>query len=417
MQNVNVTVCSGLCCSCGICAAVCPVSCIHFERKKETYLPIIDEAACIRCGKCLKICPGYSYTYEEEENMPPICLTVYTKDEEILENASSGGAVTSMVQKLLQEGIYETAFLAYDYQYEEQKKTVPVQKGDSLKGTQQSRYVPVSQENAVRYILAHPEEKVIYVGTGCAVHGLCKALSAAGQSRENILIMGLFCDQTMTYSIYEYIKNMKKWKSPVSAVHFRDKRAGGWPGNMRIEFSDGTNRHISAKERMLVKDFCRLERCLYCLDKLNAEADISFGDNYTKKDVKKEGTSSIVIRTLTGKQSFEYCKDLFFTAPSSYDEIKKSQHLDKKYNDQMVYNQIFAESHEGKEVEKGVPSDLKEYKTDKPKAVSKDKKRLRKKLRELRLGEEKKYVIMRRKKENKRIKMYADACKNILMRR
>jgi len=393
------------------------VSCIHYERKKETYLPVIDETVCIHCGKCLKSCPGYSYTYEAVEYMAPVCLTAYSKDENILKNATSGGVITAIVQKLLWEGIYETAFLVMDYHYEVQQQTVAVRKGDSLEKTQQSRYIPVSQENAVRYILEHPTEKVIFVGTGCAVHGLCKALLTAGRSRENVLILGLFCDQTMTYSIYEYIKNMKKWRSPVSAVHFRDKRAGGWPGHMRVEFKDGSYQHISAKERMLVKDFCKLERCLYCLDKLNVEADISCGDNYTDQDAKKEGTSSVIIRTPLGAESFEYCRDAFYTYPSDYKEIKSSQHLDRKYRNQMVFNQIFAMTHDGEPVEKGIPCDIKEYGNSIPKVTSKDEKKLRSKLLELRLGEQKRYAAICRKKKNKRVRMYMDACKGILMRR
>lgn len=406
IQNVDRTTGEGLCTSCGICAAVCPADCIRYERQKETYLPVIDYDKCIHCGKCLRVCPGYSYIYEEGVETEPVCFSVQARDEELLKNASSGGLITAMVKKLLQDEKYQKAFLALDYNYEKQAKTEPVKKGDDLRTSQQSRYLPVSQEKAIKYILENPEEKIIFVGTGCAVHGLCRALKAAGRSRENVLIFGLFCDQSMTYSIYEYMKKLKNWKSPVAALHFRDKRAGGWPGNLRIEFEDGTHENLSAKERMLVKDFCRQKRCLYCLDKLNAEADLSVGDNYTKKDDSKEGSNSLLLRTLQGKQAWEYCREEFQVFPADYQDIRQSQHLDKKWENQWINNLIFAKEHEGRKVEEGLPYDLRSCTVKNREVTKRDRKGLENKLRELTLGEKKAYALIRRKRAGKLGKMY-----------
>ncbi len=395
MQSIDRTTEEGLCTSCGVCAAVCPVSCIHFERVKENYLPVIDHDKCIRCGKCLRVCPGYSYTYDTGMGRKPACFSVQAKDKKLLKHASSGGLVTAMVRKLLRDGQYHTAFLVLDYDYANQLETKPVHDTQLLQKSQQSRYVPVSQEKAVRFILENSEKKVIFVGTGCAVHGLCNALKEAGRSRENILILGLFCDQTMTYSIYEYLKRLKSWNSPGKALHFRDKRAGGWPGNIRMEFQDGTHVHLPANERMMVKEFCRQKRCLYCMDKLNVEADLSVGDNYTQKDDSVEGSSSLMIRTACGQKAWEHCKDEFFMYRAEYQDIAGSQHLEKKFENQWRNNLVFAQAQKGRQVEYGIPCDLEPYGAADGKAGSRDRARLKKQLKKQRLGESRSYGRIR----------------------
>lgn len=404
-QNIDRTTEDGLCTSCGVCAAVCPVSCIRFERQDETYLPVIDYDKCIRCGKCLRVCPGYSYTYSAVTERKPVCFSVQAKDKKLLKHASSGGLVTAMVQKLLRDGQYHTAFLVRDYDYENQLETQSVQDGEMLQRTQQSRYLPVSQEKAVRFILGNPDEKVIFVGTGCAVHGLCNALKEAGRSRENILVLGLFCDQTMTYSIYEYLKRLKRWNSPMKALHFRDKRAGGWPGNIRMEFQNGTHVHLPANERMMVKEFCRQKRCLYCMDKLNVAADLSVGDNYTKKDDSAEGSSSLIIRTASGQRAWEYCQEEFFVSQAQYLDIADSQHLEKKLENQWRNNLVFAQAQNGRQVEYGVPCDLLPYGAAADKAGNRDKARLNKQLRKLCLGENRAYGRIRWYRTVKRARM------------
>lgn len=405
-QNIEKTTDEGLCTACGICAAVCPTSCISFERRKETYEPGIDHTKCIKCGKCLRVCPGYSYTYQTKMREEPVCFTVRAKDNKILKNASSGGLITAMVSRLLQDGQYQTAFLVMNYAYGNQVGTQPVHMGDSLCNSQQSRYLPVSQEKAVKYILENPQKKVIFIGTSCAVHGLCNALKAVGRNRENVLVFGLFCDQIMTYSIYEYMKKLKSWSSPVSAVHFRDKRAGGWPGNIRIEFQDGTYEHLSAKERMLVKDFCRQKRCLYCMDKLNVDADLSAGDNYTGENASREGANSLIIRTEQGWKTWECCENEFETYPADYDRIKKSQHIDKKMENQLMNNLIYAEAHRGRKVENNIPDDLLVSRLEGRIVMQKDRKRLEKQLEELALGERGEYSIIRKKRAGKLRTMY-----------
>ena len=415
------TTAEDLCCYCGTCAAVCPKQCICFEKHRGSYIPVIDTKVCVKCGKCLHVCPGYEYSHDKgnktecgEQIRNGRCLSVQVKDKKILEHATSGGFVTGMIRALLENDEYHAAFLVDGYDYSGQMQSVLIKKGDPLEQTQRSRYLPVSQERAISYILQHPEEKIIYVAVPCAVHGLHNALKAEGRNTDSILIIGLFCDKTMTYSLYDYIKcgyldGKKKDHEELRTFHFRDKRAGGWPGNMRLEYADGSSAHVSAKERMIVKDFFQAERCLFCYDKLNEEADFSVGDNYTGKHASKEGTNSLIIRTQKAEMLWNRYAGIFESYESSFEEIRISQHLCKKQI-QQENNKAYACLRRGRSVESGYPQDLygiigAEQKIREGRALS----ALRKQEEELMLGEQEAYDRINRRKLGKRILLYAQA--------
>lgn len=318
------------CVSCGICAAVCPADCIRYERKDGYYLPVIDEEACLHCGRCARVCYGGAGAEAVSFQKPQRVLTARAKEERILLGGTSGGTVTALVERLLQDGIYDNAYLAEAFTDDGQLFTREFAAGENLSGTQKSRYVPVSQQYAVKGILSNPDKRTIYVGTACAVYGLLEALKISGRNRDQVLVIGLFCDRMQTYSIYDYFRERYRRKEPqrgrLTGLYFRDKRAGGWPGNMRLTFEDGSSIDVSAKERMIVKDFFRGRRCVSCGDKLNRQADISVGDNYTGKNSDWRGSNSVLIYTERGAAAWEHCADVFETFPSTAEAVCKSQH-------------------------------------------------------------------------------------------
>jgi hypothetical protein len=66
---------------------------------------------------------------------------------------------------------------------------------------------------------------------------------------------------------------------------------------------------------------------MYCIDKLNQFADISFGDNYTGKNISMEGSNSIIIRTANGNKIMEMMDSIIETSQSIIDDIHISQHI------------------------------------------------------------------------------------------
>ena len=84
---------------------------------------------------------------------------------------------------------------------------------------------------------------------------------------------------------------------------------------------------------MHVKDFFCVERCRYCLDKLNQFADISFGDDYTKIELpapmeRVKGSSNVILRTARGVEIFEQFADKFYVHEIPARDIVKAHGLD-----------------------------------------------------------------------------------------
>lgn len=221
-------------------------------------------------------------------------------------------------------GGYDNSFVVCGYKYNDMHETQIVNSSSSLQSSQKSRYILISHKNCVEYILSHPGEKLILIGTSCFIHGILNLISEFGLERENYFLLGLFCDRTMTMNVVKYFGN--------NELYFRTKDNGGWPGGVRLVEDDGRIIDLPASERMKVKDFFQPERCLYCLDKLNMFADISIGDNYTGKFSDKSGSSSIIIRTQKGLEVWEKLQGRFEVHESNPEEIIKSQRLNERIN-------------------------------------------------------------------------------------
>ena len=319
---------NNLCIQCGICAAICPKKCIELEKKGHNYLPKVNNE-CINCGLCNKVCPMQNLcdNYNPEADFSKSILGEYKqilsvkiKDKVMLKNSASGGIVTQTVKYLLDNNIYNKAFLLEGYSYENQMETRPFDKNSDLTMTAKSRYLTISHKNTCEYIKNNPNEKVVIVGTGCAINGIKNFIDVLRLNRDNYLFIGLICDKTMNYGVYEYFKgfcpdeNLKK-------LYFRTKENGGWPGNVRLEFENGDIMDLSKKERMAVKEYFMPECCLYCLNKLNSNADIVCGDNYIKRLEDLEGRSSVIIRTDKGLDVIKSIEPLIETVDSTEEEF------------------------------------------------------------------------------------------------
>ena len=341
-MKISSVVENNLCVSCGICAGVCPKKCIADTFEAGSFLPTIDENFCVNCGLCHKVCPGKSSDYTTCTGniffgAAIKCLAAQTKDREILAQSTSGGAVTTLIKNLLRDKIYDAAFLVDSYNHDAQTFTNRYTAESDFANTPKSRYVTVNHSRAVEYMLKHRDERLILVGSSCFVQGILNVISHFKLNRENYFLAGLFCDKTMHYNVWTYFKEMGAEK-----LFFRTKEQSGWPGNVGIE-KQGQKYFLPRETRMQMKDFFCVERCRYCLDKLNQFADISFGDNYTETPLpaqinKKLGTSCLIIRTERGAKIFDKYRDDFLTQELSAQAIYKSQNIEAR-----KANYIFSE--------------------------------------------------------------------------
>ena len=331
---------NNLCCGCGICKGICPRNCISWERKNGLFLPVIDADACVNCGLCASVCPGLGHSYEPRKTatetvtgMVLECCNAWSKDAELRHVSASGGVISTIIQKLLASDSYDGAFCLDSYDYREQLKTRLFTADEvaarwEASSAPKSRYLPVSHENAVRYMKENRDKRLILIGTSCAIRGLQAAVKKLNLKRDQYLFIGLFCDKVFNYNVLAYFSNIYAQGHTVEALHFKNKESGGWPGDMKFFLESGEAFYVPLEERAKAKAYFMPERCLYCVDKLNACADISLGDNYTGKDDSPLGSNSVIIRTETGMAAWSAVQDCLEIRSIGITNIQKAQAID-----------------------------------------------------------------------------------------
>lgn len=366
-NTVKKTVQADLCCSCGICKAICPKECISWKRKNGLYVPNINDQRCVNCGLCASVCPGLGHYYKAKETAEETVTgpafapyNAWSRDAELRHVSASGGVVSTMIRELLETGAYDGAFCLDTYDYRLQLKT-RLYTAEEVKecwiqsNAPKSRYLPVSHENAVAYIKENRNVRLIFVGTSCAVRGIQAAVKKLGLNREQYLFIGLFCDKVFNYNVISYWQDQYCHGNTLEALHFKNKESGGWPGDMKF-FPEGQEAfYVPLKDRAKAKAYFMPERCLYCVDKLNVCADISLGDNYTGKDDSTLGSNSVIIRTQAGTNAWAAAKDKLEVRDIGIADIQKAQAIGWRLDNLYCGDLKMAQTGEPLDLNHGVP--------------------------------------------------------------
>lgn len=365
-MNINSTIQHDLCCGCGVCAGICPKGCISWERRNGLFLPQINNGLCINCGLCSAVCPGLGHTYVPMETAAetvtgPVRVTfnAWSKDPALRHVCASGGVISTMIRALLENGMYDGAFCLDSYDYRDQLKTrlyTPEQINACWADSKgpKSRYLPVSHENAVRYMKENRKQRLVFVGTSCAIRGLQAALQQLKLDRSQYLFIGLFCDKVFNYNVLPYFENTHAHGAKLEALHFKNKESGGWPGDMKFYPEGQDPFYVPLAERAKAKAYFMAERCLYCVDKLNVCADISLGDNYTGKDESPLGSNSVIVRSDAGMEAWSAVKELLELRPIGIEDIQNAQAVDWRL-DQLYYGDLRSSNSNAPDLNQGVP--------------------------------------------------------------
>ena len=333
MSNVSIINEQNMCCSCASCAEVCPKGAISYQYQFGIYAPRIDESKCVNCGLCLKVCPAAlekelpvrlkSDIFDDKEKT---CYIAHCKDAVVRHRSKSGGIVTSLVTKLLNDGVYEHAFLL-EYEGTNGKASLSVfKKGDDIKRAANSKYIPASVDKVIAAIRDNEINNSIVVGTPCHMRAIRAALQMYKRSEEGVLLVGLFCNQVFSYDVLRYYEHHY---GKFDVFHFCDKECGGWPGGSWY-VQGGKTGLIPRKVRMALRDFYTINKCRYCGNQMNNQADISLGDCYVNGKTSTLGNSSVVIRTEKGRFAFDHCKDELEIEKDTFFNVKDSQHILRK---------------------------------------------------------------------------------------
>lgn len=343
-QNVAHISKLDLCCSCGACIGVCSKGAISFIFKRGLFIPEIDENACVSCGLCLKVCPSKPRKIDAVYGKPELfsdeeveSYIAYSNNDGFRSKGTSGGVVSTIIYELLKKGIYEKAYVL-DYERFDGVPAIikPVDCPENVIKAAKSKYIPASVAIIVKDVLSGTIGRSIVVATPCQMLAIKESFKLKKQSEEDVLFIGLFCDKTLNYNIYDYFRNRY---GEYDSLHFRDKEGKGWPGDTVLT-KDGKVSVVDKSVRMSLKPYFQLNRCRFCFDKLNQLADISCGDCYIGGESSKEGKSSIIIRTEKGRKALVECSNLLELKASSSSIIKQSQNLYLKLDNYERNNSI-----------------------------------------------------------------------------
>jgi len=347
MENVSEVIKNGVCLSCGLCEGVCPVKCIGINEDNKTILPAIDETRCVSCGLCQKICPGRSANYMVQniklaQVMKGSVISSYVgrcTEKNILMNSVSGGVLTCLINRLLVTGVYDSAIGVKSRQFNCKCEMDLYDRKNISPQFQKSVYTMPSYSKVIQYIKKNRNEKVIIVGTGCIINSIQKWMKSEKINVKQHLFLGLFCDATLNHTVEKYFSGYSFLSgSQITGVEYRSKSGGSyWPGDVKLKLK---NKEVSVprEERFRIVEYFKNERCLYCLNHMNVQADISFGDNYTGKYSDKLGSNTVVVRTEKGRTCLGRISDKTRLYEIPYAEILKSQGIEKK-----ILNYYFSE--------------------------------------------------------------------------
>jgi len=278
IQKLHVMQHNSLCCGCGACKSVCPVSAIRIEMSSNGFWEaVIDEEKCIHCGKCKTVCPFCT----ETKNMPAKNATLYSfksNDPDVLLRSTSGGAAFSIAKMLLGKG-YMIAGCQYNAQTQ-QAEHVLIQSIEELSALQGSKYIQSNFSNILEG-LRNCAAPIAIFGTPCQIAAARRILT----KRTDAVYIDLVCHGVPSANLFwkykEYISKVSGLDTEQMVTTFRYKPKG-W-ADIHLHTSDGKREYCCNKAedpffRMFEVGNCYNESCYECRWRVDSEADIRLGD-------------------------------------------------------------------------------------------------------------------------------------------
>lgn len=301
-ETQNIYTYNSLCCGCGSCKEVCPVSAINIKMNEQGfYQSFVDDALCVNCGKCISVCP-----VQQHKNATDIeeCSLFSYKDNDatILLKSSSGGAAHRIGKFLINKGF---SIAGCTFNSENQKaEHILVENEEDLCLFQNSKYMQ-SDFSKVLAQIRECNNPVAIFGTPCQIAGAKKLFS----DREDILYIDLICHGVPSYHLYEKYKqklNTEYGLNPYKTnVVFRYKPMG-WR-HIHLHSSDGEKACCIPKEnddyfRMFEVGCCYMKSCYECRYRKFTCADIRLGDYWGPRfSDDTTGVSMVLCATKNGE--------------------------------------------------------------------------------------------------------------------
>lgn len=247
---------------------------------------------------------------------------------------SSGGMVSWLAARMLEDGLVDAVVHAKDGPDPEHMYTIQVSRTvEELKTGAKSKYYPVEMSDAIRYVRGH-EGRYLFIGIPCFVKAVRLLRREDSTLMERIpYCIGLVCGHLKS----DFFAKAEAWEAGVpldkiARVDFRHKTPGSPASDYAIEVkrADGGEPVIKRTAELSATNwglgYFKYNACDYCDDVFAETADVTFGDAWIPKYVADgEGCNVIVIRNQTIQDLFDRHRDELVLHDSDPDEVYQSQ--------------------------------------------------------------------------------------------
>lgn len=300
-----------LCSKCGGCVSFCTAMDYGaLELDEDGYPRFKDENRCIDCGICYMICPETTDLYEDAKNMihweEPAGGIISTNifratNQDILSNATNGGAVTAILMHLMHSGLIDAAVISRQQGLFSRTPSLATSSSDLLESCGSffdtshgmvlySEYYPAltsSVQSSLEDVKNFGSSRVAFVGTPCQISTLRKMQALEVVPSDCIyLMLGLFCSGNFALN-----DRAKKRLEKIGGFNWDNVKKVDIKDKLYICLKDGLI-HIMPLEEL---DFVMRPACKYCRDYTAEFADLSFGGIGSD-----EGWTTVIARTQTG---------------------------------------------------------------------------------------------------------------------
>jgi len=321
------------CCQCGICEAAC--NNIKIERGQSEQLntdfsPVVkNENVCKKCDhkRCIKVCPISDDPVLRSQWIGPIdreepefgnveqILLGYARDENILDNAASGGVATSIIKYFLEQELAHSAIVATkDPDDPLGGRFIRIEDSKELLQSCSSIYSPVPMGGILKPLIREEDEgKVVIVGRPCQLRAIGQLEKLYPALKERIVLkIAIFCAWMISRKGVKYLSGISGVKNE-NVIESVDYRKGVWPGRLKFstrqgEFTFPFCDHVNTNGTFYypISTPFMPESCARCFDTAGTLGDVSLGDPWNLGITgKKHGYTLIITRNERSKRLFE----------------------------------------------------------------------------------------------------------------
>lgn len=331
-----------LCVGCGACEGVCLQNAIKFKLDSRDciYKPVVDLNNCSWCMRCERVCPSNS------ENSTHMLDNSSVKNDNVQifmgfstsfsmrRNGASGGIITSLLLHMLNRKLVDAAIIS-KMDAKGRTKSFATNSIDTILSAQGSIYFQTLTGKLIKEIMKSGKRYAI-IGLPCQIRAIRKAEGIFPSfRRDKCIYLGLMCNHINASWYLEYIIKHVFRENHENLVEI-SHRKGAWPGGIVLRTA---HRSIYISLNEFWKGFPSLDfscpiGCLFCEDHMNNSADISVGDAWIRKVMKRDkmGTSIIIARSKRGLEVIEKAmeENVVELVGASYEELLESQAIKRK---------------------------------------------------------------------------------------